>query len=169
MMDELISVLNDEFILYRDFIPVCREKTKAIIKNETMAIQEITMTEQEFLDKIGVLERKREDIVKNIGNVMNKDYNNLNIATIIKMLEKQPAEQKKLSEVHDNLKSTTRMLADINSQNMSLIKQSLEMIEFNMNFIQSTWMSPGTNNYNRTARAGENLTNYNRGMFDAKQ
>jgi hypothetical protein len=49
-----------------------------------------------------------------------------------------------------------------------LIENSLEMIEYNMNFIQSTRMSPGSNNYNRDASTSYGI-DLGPGAFDAKQ
>ena len=87
---------------------------------------------------------------------------------IIKMIGKQPNEQKKLSAIHDELSETLRRLVAINDRNKELINQSLEMIEFNMNLIQSTRMAPGVNNYTRSA--GEtDIRSARTGMFDAKQ
>ena len=168
LIDELISILNEELEVYNDFIPVCSKKTEIIIQNKVDEIQEISMQEQEYLDRIALLEKKRVTVMKNMADVTGKDYEQLSIASVIRMIDKQPNEQKKLSEIHDNLKSTTRKLVDINNHNKSLIQQSLEMIEFNMNFIQSTWMSPGNNNYDRGAgMIYEQLANNT--MFDAKQ
>jgi hypothetical protein len=83
-------------------------------------------------------------------------------------MEKQPKEQKALSTIHDNLNNTIQRLVVINNRNKSLIQQSLEMIEFNMNFIQSTRMSPGNNTYTKGASQYEAPAS-RIGMFDAKQ
>ena len=72
-----------------------------------------------------------------------------------------------MAKVHDNLKYAVQQIMNINSQNKSLIEQSLEMIEFNMNLIQSTRMSPG-NNYTRSAGEAQAQV-LQTGMFDAKQ
>ena len=60
-----------------------------------------------------------------------------------------------------------RRLVDINEKNKNLIENSLEMIEFNMNLIQSTRMSPG-NNYTKGAIT-EDAPALQAGTFDAKQ
>ena len=83
------------------------------------------------------------------------------------MLKNQPEEQKRLSDIQYNLKRTIQRLMEINLQNKSLIEESLEMIEFRMNLIQSTRMSPG-NNYTKGAMTTDAPT-LQAGMFDAKQ
>ena len=64
-----------------------------------------------------------------------------------------------------------KRLVDVNTKNKNLIENSLEMIEFNMNFIQSTRMSPGNNNYDKNASAAGSGVDagFGTGSFDAKQ
>lgn len=168
LLEELIGVLDKELDLYQNLIPVSEEKTRIIVKNDLNALQEITAKEQAVVDSIRALERRRDEIMANIKTVLNRKSDQLNLGTLIQILDKQPEEQKKLSALHDNLKNTIGRLTEINARNKTLIEQSLEMIEFNMNFIQSTRMAPGNNTYTRGASQYGN-DSYQAGMFDAKQ
>lgn len=168
LIEELISTLEQEHDVYERLIPISEHKTKVIVKNDLLELQEITNQEQQMIEKINALEHKREQVVNNIGTVINKDPSALHIKMIINLLEKQPKEQKQLSEIHDNLNKTIQRLVEINNHNKSLIKQSLEMIEFNMNFIQSTRMSPGNHSYTKGASEID-MPSLHVGMFDAKQ
>lgn len=168
LIEELIDTLGQEAKLYNDLIDIAESKTQVIVSNDLEALQEITAEEQFMVEKVNVLDKKREEIVKNIGIVVNKNPNDINIKSVIDMMDKQPTEKKYLCEVHDNLKKTIRRLVDINNHNKSLIQQSLEMIEFNMNFIQSTRMSPGNQSYNKGASQFD-MPSVHTGMFDAKQ
>jgi hypothetical protein len=100
--------------------------------------------------------------------VLSKDPKELDLTTLAKLMARQPEEQKKLSELHDSLKSVMSELVSVNEKNKDLIENSLEMIEYNMNFIQSTRMSPGSNNYNRDASTSYGI-DLGPGAFDAKQ
>jgi flagellar biosynthesis/type III secretory pathway chaperone len=168
LIDELIIVLEDECNVYQQLIPISNEKTQVIVKNDLTSLQEITTKEQTAIGRINSLERKRNQIMENIRTVINRKTGEFTLNTLIGLMEKQPKEQKALSTIHDNLKSTIQKLVDINNRNKSLIQQSLEMIEFNMNFIQSTRMSPGNNTYTKGASGYETLASRT-GMFDAKQ
>ncbi|MHB8129452.1 MAG: flagellar protein FlgN [Mobilitalea sp.] len=168
LIDELIDILEKEYEVYQQLIPIANEKTRVIVKNDLTSLQEITGKEQSAVDRINSYERKREAVMLNIKTVINRKAQEFNLKTLIELMEKQPKEQKALSIIHDNLKDTIQNLVEINSRNKHLIQQSLEMIEFNMNFIQSTRMSPGNNTYTKSASqygAQERGT----GMFDAKQ
>ena len=54
----------------------------------------------------------------------------------------------------------------LNERNQMLIKQSLEMIDFDMNLLQSMRTSPGVGQYNTSSEV--ELQGENSGMFDAK-
>ena len=168
LIDELVNTMSQENDIYRELIPIAEEKTRVIIKNDLDALQKITEQEQLTIEKINALEKKREEVVINIGTVLSRDPKELNMKALIKIMGKQPEEQKELSRIHDELNVNLRRLVTINDRNKELINQSLEMIEFNMNLIQSTRMAPGVNNYTRLA--GESsIRQAGTGMFDAKQ
>ena len=120
------------------------------------------------MDAAYAADRKREKIIADIGVVLNRDPKELDLTTLAKLMARQPAEKKRLSELHDSLKPVMQQLVNVNQRNKVLIENSLEMIEFNMNFIQSTRMSPGSNNYNRNASSSYGI-DMGPGAFDAKQ
>ena len=59
-------------------------------------------------------------------------------------------------------------LQEINTQNKELLKESMDMLEFNMNVIRSTRMSSGSSNYSSDASEIAGMAPQH-GMFDAKQ
>ena len=168
LIEELIDVLEQECTIYQQLIPIADEKTQVIVKNDLVALQDITDREQISINQINMLEHRRDTVMTNIRMVINRKTGDFTLRTLIGLMEKQPKEQKALSIVHDNLKSTIQRLVQINNRNKSLIQQSLEMIEFNMNFIQSTRMSPGNNTYTKGASRYDAMVS-GTGMFDARQ
>lgn len=168
LMEELISVLSKERDIYRSLIPVSERKTSVLIKSDLQDLQRVTEEEQGLLDEVYALDKKREKIITNIGAVLNKNPEDLDLTTLARLMARQPEEKKRLSELHDSLKEVMSRLVSVNQKNKELIENSLEMIEFNMNFIQSTRMSPGSNNYNRNASSNFGV-DMGPGSFDAKQ
>ncbi|MCQ2496843.1 MAG: flagellar protein FlgN [Lachnospiraceae bacterium] len=168
LIDELVDTMSKENDIYKELIPIADEKTRVIIKNDLDALQEITDKEQRTIEKINALERRREEVIVNIGTVLSRNPRTLDMKTLMEIMKKQPEERAKLAKIHDELKDTLNRLVTINDRNKVLIQQSLEMIEFNMNIIQSTRMSPGVNNYTRGA-AEQQVPQAGTRMFDAKQ
>lgn len=168
LIEELITILDEEYEIYKSLIPIANEKTQIIVNNNVTALQEITAREQEAVDRITALEHKRGRVMSDIKTVLGKKNEDLNLKALIEMLKGQEKEQKTLAQLHDKLKQTVKYLVEINNRNRILIEQSLEMIDFNMNFLQSLKMSPGNNTYNKFA-SQEYDEIPGTGMFDAKQ
>ena len=168
LTEELIQVLQEEQDIYQQLTPIAEEKTKVIIKNDLQSVQEITAREQQAVEKLNALERRREEIIVNMGTVLNRDPRTLKLKNMVKILEKRPEEQRKLAELYDCLTASIKRLSEVNERNKALINQSLEMIQFEMNLIQSTRMAPGSNNYNKQASSFD-MPAASSGMFDAKQ
>jgi len=168
LIEELVHVLEKEADFYQQLIPMSYEKTKIIVRNDVMALQEITEKEQLIIEQVNALERKRVEIMDNIKIVLNRKSASINLRTLIGLLDNQPQEQNELSVLHDKLNNSIHQLIEINNRNKSLIEESLEMIEFNMNVIQGSNLALGDNTY--TKKAGQyNGTPPGSGMFDAKQ
>lgn len=167
LMEELLSTLSQEKDLYLALLPIAEEKTKAIVANNLDELQEITNREQQAVGRISALERKRDEVIQNMGIVLGRKPQDLTLAELIRITDKQPKDQAALTKLKDELGAAVKKLADVNERNNVLIKHSLDMIQFNMNLLQSTRMVQG-NNY--TKSAGESMPGATQtGMFDAKQ
>jgi len=166
LIEELIMVLGDEEKIYSEIIPIAEKKTQIIVNNDLQSLNSITEEEQELLGKISKLEKKRQEVIRNIGIVMNKKESELNFVTIIELLNGQEKEQEDLRKLHDKLKRTIDILSTLNERNQMLIKQSLEMIDFDINLMQSLRTSPGVGQYNIASEV--EMQGMKSGMFDAK-
>ena len=166
LIEELIMVLGDEEKIYSEIIPIAEKNTQIIVINDLQSLTGITEEEQDLVGKISKLERKRQEVIRNIGIVMNKKESELNFITIIELLNGQEKEQEELRRLHDKLKATIEMLAVLNERNQLLIKQSLEMIDFDIKLLQSLRTSPGVGQYNIASEV--EMQGMGNGMFDAK-
>ena len=166
LIEELIMVLGDEEKVYAEIIPVAEKKTQVIVNNDLQSLNSITEEEQTLIGRISKLEKKRQEVIRNIGIVMNKKESELNFITIIDLLKGQEKEQEELRKLHDRLKRTIDALRLINERNQMLINQSIEMIDFDINLIQSIRTSPGVGQYNTSSEV--EIQGMNKGVFDAK-
>lgn len=169
LMENLISILKDEADRYEELLELSIRKTPIIVSGDLEGLQKITDEEQDIVAKINHLDAKREEVIKDIANVLNKDVNKLKLADIVNMLAQRPAEQKLLATEHDRLKEVLKNMVQVNEQNRELIQSSLELVEFDMNLIQSMRTAPQTANYNRGAYNAGSMMGNSRGGFDKKQ
>lgn len=169
-MENLLDVLEQEEQVYKKLLELSTRKTPIIIKGDITALQAITDEEQMAVDDINRFEKKREEVMKDIANVINKDVNTLKLTHLIEMLKTQPREQKRLAEINDKLKETTKQMKRINEQNRELIENALEMVSFDLNLLKGLKTAPETANYNQMAtNTGDYYGGSITGSFDAKQ
>lgn len=169
LMENLMDTLEEEQIFYEQLLQLSMNKTPILIKGDTVALQKITDEEQDVIDKINHLDKKRQEVMKDIANVINRDVDTLRIIHLIQMLEKRPVEQKRLSAINDRLKETVDEMRRCNEHNKVLIESSLEMVAFDLNLIQSMKSAPETANYNKGALNAGSIMGPGTGSFDAKQ
>lgn len=169
LMENLISILETEASEYEILVGLSTQKTPVIIDGDLTALQQITDEEQIVVGRIQRLERQREEVIGDIANVINKDVEELKLTNLIKMLKDRPEESEKLALVHDKLKDVLHRMERINEQNRELIKNAMEMVEFDLNVIQSLKTAPETANYNKGAFTSGDMMGVNEGRFDAKQ
>ena len=169
LMENLISVLQLEGNAYEELLELSMKKTPIIVSGDLEGLQKITDEEQIIVAKINQLDAKREEVIKDIANVLNKDVANLKLTNIINMLSQRPVEQNLLAEAHDKLKNVTGHMARVNEHNKELIQQSLEMVEFDLNLIHAMRSAPQTANYTRGAYNSGAIMGRSSGRFDAKQ
>ncbi len=169
LMENLIEVLQQECVEYNGLLELSRRKTPIIVAGDLEKLQKITDEEQEWVGRITHLEKKRTEVTADIANVLNKDVTTMKLRDLVQMLSARPAEQKLLSDACDGLQGVVRQVQAVNEQNRELIQHSLELVEFDINLLQSMKAAPQTANYNRGAyTAGETMGVVDPG-FDAKQ
>ncbi len=169
LMETLIEVLEKENLEYKNLLDLSIRKTPAIVSEDLQALNKITDEEQIIVSRINHLDNQRSEAVDDIANVLNKDVTKLKIVDLIKMLEARPEEQAKLAAVFDSLRDNVRAVKRVNEQNRELIENALELVQFNMNILQSMNKAPETANYNRGAYNTGDMIGMSNKAFDAKQ
>jgi flagellar biosynthesis/type III secretory pathway chaperone len=168
-MENMIDILNKENSEYDILLELSLKKTPVIIQGNLEELAKITDEEQIVVSRITRLEQNREDVFRDIANVINRDVKELKLKDLILMLKTRPEEQKLLAKSYDKLTEKIHNLSRINGQNRELIKNALEMVQFDMNLFQSMKSAPETANYNKGAFNTGSVMGPTAGSFDAKQ
>lgn len=169
LMEELIITLEKEVEEYNRLLELSLRKTSVVISADLDALAKITDEEQLALSGLTRVDKKREELMKDIANVVNRDINTMKLGDIVDMLASRPQEQKRLATVYDRLSEVVAQVRRSNEQNKQLIESSLEMVQFDMNIIQSMKAAPETANYNRNAYASGSVMGIDRSGFDSKR
>ncbi len=169
LMEALIDNLEKENEAYIRLLKLSMDKTPVIISSDLDALAKITDDEQSVVNEINALDRKRQENMNDIANVINKDVNSLKVVDLIDMLKGRPGEQNRLADVYDKLRDTLSQMKRVNEQNRQLIESSLEMVQFDMNVLQAYRAAPETANYTSGAYSAGTYMGVDKGAFDAKQ
>ena len=167
LMENLLSVLEQENSEYERLVELSRKKRQVIIDGNIPGLEEITDQEQDITSNILNLENKRIEVINDMAIVLSKDAKDLTLTNMIAFLHKQPKEQKKLEDIRSKLKDTIQQMEDINRQNEVLLHHALEMVEFDLTLFKSMRQAPTTANYDKNAyNTGDILGSSG---FDAQQ
>lgn len=169
LMENLINILNEECVEYDNLLKLTISKTPVIVSEDLEALARITDDEQLQLSRLSALDKKRNEAIADIANVLNKDVETLKIKKLIKMMAQRPAEQRALAEAYDKLMATAKHVELINARNNELIQSALDMVHFNMSIVQSAKAAPTSANYNRGAYNTGDALGVDRKSFDARQ
>lgn len=168
LMEELLDTLQTETGKYEELLEMFQRKTPVLVSGKIDELQKITDEEQKLVDNINSIDKKRNDLVNDIGNVLNVNPKELTIQRLADLMKEQPEQQKQLLEIHDKLKRILESVQAVNEQNKALVNQMLEMVSFDMNLLKGMKQAPETANYNKmAANTGELFIGSSK--FDAKQ
>ena len=138
-----------------------------MIKADIATLEQITEKEGDVASVLQNLAKRRTRVLNDMATVLGKEPGEITITKMIGYLEGQPKEQEKLKQIKERLLETGTKMRTMNEQNEVLLKQALEMVEFDLTLLKSMRQAPETANYNKNAyNTGDLLGG---GGFDAKQ
>ncbi len=168
LIENLISVLEEESNLYELLTEESLNKTPVIVANDLKRLAEANAREQKIVDDITAVSHKRDKALTEIATVLGKDANTITVSEVIHAMEKQPEFQHPLIVVKDKMVKQVEELRRINLHNQELLKEALEMTEYSINLVQSLNQVPETANYSGASYSGATLGSA-RSSFDTKQ
>lgn len=167
LMDNLVEVLEEENTCYEKLVSLSKDKKQAIIQADIVTLEAITGREQDISSELRNLDIRRDAVLKDMADVLGKDMEEMTITRLIGYLDQQKEEQARLSRIRAKLLSTGNEMREWNLRNQALLKQALEMVEFDLTLFKSMRQAPETANYDKNAyNTGDLLGSSG---FDAKQ
>ncbi len=162
-VEGLIEVLGQETEGYRKLSTLAERKRQIIIDQDLTGLERSTTEEQDLSDHLKSLENRRIQILKTFTD---QDV----IPTVSDIVAALPQEDEitvSLSRAREELLEVAGRMQFLNSQNEVLLKQALEMVDFDLTLFKSLRQAPESGNYGRDAYStGELLPS---GAFDTKQ
>ena len=116
LVDELISVLNEEEKLYTALLDCAERKTQILVEANIPELEKLTAEEQVKSDDLLALGNKQVQLLKDIKTVLGKQDEKLTVTTLITYLGSQPEIQGTLITARDNLLGAATKLQQKNQQ-----------------------------------------------------
>jgi predicted transcriptional regulator len=167
LVEELVTVLKEEEQLYSRLLGYGENKRQILIDADVPALEKLTDLEQEASDALLSLSNKQVEILKDIATVIGRTEEKMTVTRLIGYLASQPEIQTQLRDARDELLDAAGKMQAVNRQNEALLKQAIELTEFDITLFRSLRQAPETANYDKNA--------YNTGTllgssgFDARQ
>ncbi|MCX7923032.1 MAG: flagellar protein FlgN [Clostridia bacterium] len=161
ILNELISVLEQEIKVYESILQIARNKTSIIIEGKVAELENIVKIEQSLVLQMGRLENIRENLVEKISTNIGINSSDLTISELVNHVKGN--EVQKLVTCQDSLNNIITDIKNTNEVNSKLIKNSLDYIDFSLNVM--TNIGTTSNNYGSTGESGDSKK---RSFFDVK-
>jgi flagellar biosynthesis/type III secretory pathway chaperone len=167
LVEELVTILKKEELTYSRLLEYGESKRQILIDADVPALEKLTDLEQTSSDELLSLSNKQVQILKDIATVLGRTDEKVTVTKLIGYLSGQPDIQTRLTDARDRLLDAAGRLQVINQQNEALLKQAIELAEFDITLFRSLRQAPETANYDKNA----NNTGVLLGTsgFDAKQ
>jgi hypothetical protein len=151
LVEELVNVLEAEKQIYATLVGYEERKKDVLIAADVAALEEITTKEQLAGDDLIAYSNKQIQILKDIATVLGRTDGKMTVTRLISLLDTQPKVQEQLTEARDSLLTAANQMKTLSDQNAILIRQAIELNEFDMTLFKSLRQAPETANYDKSA------------------
>ena len=151
LVEELVNGLEAEKQIYTTLVGYEERKKDVLIAADVAALEEITTKEQLAGDDLIAYSNKQIQILKDIATVLGRTDGKMTVTRLISLLDTQPKVQEQLTEARDSLLNAANQMKTLSDQNAILIRQAIELNEFDMTLFKSLRQAPETANYDKSA------------------
>jgi len=161
LTDRLVMALEKDCEIYAEILRLGEEKKQIIIDGDIEKLEKMTVREHALIASLMKLEEIRDKIVSEI--IKQKGLMQVEVIDDV-IMAVDDTSKPQLEAVKRKLSNLMSDVKDVNESNGTLIKQSLDLIEFNVNLMASiretetNYGDQANINYQKSKRSG----------FDAK-
>ena len=87
LMENLIVILDETYEAYEQLLALSLKKTPVIVSENLEELARITDEEQLVVSRINSLDKKRDEVMKDMAVVLNKDVANFKLKKLIQMMK----------------------------------------------------------------------------------
>lgn len=155
LLNNLIDSLTEQKQYYTELALISEEKRKVIIGNDLKVLADFTTVENVLISKNDRLEKRLDDIIKDIGVVLNIKPEELNITKIASVINNESDKVALLGLIKD-LQDLAEKLKKHNAMNKELLGNAIDYVQFSLNVIQNVDAKDDVRNVLKQAKRNKN-------------
>lgn len=159
---ELKEIMERELSLYRELLSLAKQKTEILKASKLTELELLTLDERDSVEKIGIIDAKRENVVRGLAKCLGINER-LDLSAMSKYFTEEG--QSEFEGIKAEFNETIEELKKVNGLNETLIKDSLEYIDFSLNLVTSATVE---GNYSGNLKNAENTSTSKKNLFDFK-
>ena len=128
-----IILLNQTLEIYEALLLLSRKKRQVLVEVKPQELEQLTKQEELLIIKAGQLETLRKAQTQEIITKLGLSPEQSQLATLIEHADSQTAER--LEEISEEFTEIAAELVELNELNEKLIKQSLDLVNYNINIL----------------------------------
>lgn len=157
---KLKETMNRELEAYIEILELAKRKTEILKDSKVTELELLTLDERAKVEEINSIGAERESIARGLADSLGVNER-LDLSTMSQYFTDEG--QLEFSEIRSDFVDTIEELKKVNSLNETLIKDSLEYIDFSLNIMTSATVGGGYSQ-NADNSGGESKKN----LFDFK-
>lgn len=146
--------------IHEDYVKLSNQKTDILIEGDITALQKLLVNERKLTNKIEIIEAERLEAVDQWFMAKGLNEADQTITNLLHLLTNGPDKQL-LAQTTNKLSETLEKLKEQEALNQSLIRQSMQFVQFSIDVISPTIKNM---NYGKTAKTQQTK----RSVFDSK-
>jgi len=133
LIASLFGLLEDEYQNYCKLKELALAKKDVLISNDVEGLTRLLEKDNEIVDNLEKLEKKRTDLVSQLARSYELDADKINFSRLIKVI---PGKwQDSLETLKEKLLQTIEELHEQNEQNKVLVEEAVKLNNFSINMI----------------------------------
>lgn len=157
---KLKETMEKELEAYRAILELAKRKTEILKESKVTELELLTLDERAKVEEINSIEGEREHIARGLADSLGVNER-LDLSTMSQYFTEEGRAE--FSEIKSDFVETIEELKRVNSLNETLIKDSLEYIDFSLNIMTSATVGGG---YSQKADDAQSTSKKN--LFDFK-
>lgn len=133
LWDSLLDTLEEQATVYAQLNVVMEDKQRVIVEENLPELEEIVAKEGAFVKHIGLLEKKRMEIVEQLAGQQSLPGVNVTLSQLSQHLPS--SYQRKYIQLKNKIQSALQQASLLNRRNQELLECSLNYVNFSLGLL----------------------------------